>query len=240
MRPILKIDTNFDFRSDTPKNQDPDSQSPRLRLYHKVLWSKALPSGIIFTLSDETKGAYLYHKSKEGEFYLASDTAVPALTGSAPVSRFLKSIPSKEMNEFYRMGYTIGGMMLFPGFQIDRTQTINQAKGFNPRIKDRLDLTLECIRRFYSGENHPLKDVLFRYRKFFQIFGDFRNYAQFFLLQDALSDDFTRVKFFHTFENFETSPVPQTLLEYLKYKKLAINFIKARNRRISKLRFQGG
>jgi len=33
------IDTTFNFYSDS-NNSDPDSKSPTLRKYHKILWSK--------------------------------------------------------------------------------------------------------------------------------------------------------------------------------------------------------
>ncbi len=40
----MLIDTSFDFRTDA-SGKDPDAYSPTLRQYHKLLWSKALPSG---------------------------------------------------------------------------------------------------------------------------------------------------------------------------------------------------
>ena len=40
------IDINFDVYSDTPEGKDPDSFSPTLRKYHKILWSKSLPNGL--------------------------------------------------------------------------------------------------------------------------------------------------------------------------------------------------
>ena len=42
----------FDFRTDTPHRRDPDTHSPTLRQYHKLLWSKALPDGALFDLND--------------------------------------------------------------------------------------------------------------------------------------------------------------------------------------------
>ena len=48
----LKIDTDFDFRDDTPIGGDPDRYSPTLRSYHKLLWSKPLPSGAQFDVVD--------------------------------------------------------------------------------------------------------------------------------------------------------------------------------------------
>ncbi|MCF7859974.1 MAG: hypothetical protein K9N07_11750, partial [Candidatus Cloacimonetes bacterium] len=59
------INTNFNFYSDA-RGGDPDSTSPTLRKYHKLLWSKPLPNGKIFSLSDRQKGVYLYYKSELG------------------------------------------------------------------------------------------------------------------------------------------------------------------------------
>ena len=44
------IDIKFDVYSDTPKGKDPDTNSPTLRRYHRLLWSKPLPSGLNFEL----------------------------------------------------------------------------------------------------------------------------------------------------------------------------------------------
>ena len=56
------IDITFDFRSDTPPGKDPDALSPTLRRYHKLLWSKPLPSGVVFELDDTTLHVYLHHQ----------------------------------------------------------------------------------------------------------------------------------------------------------------------------------
>lgn len=53
---------------------DPDSTSPTLKSYHKILWNKPLPNGKIFEFSDSQSGAYLYHNSELGEFFLGSDS----------------------------------------------------------------------------------------------------------------------------------------------------------------------
>jgi hypothetical protein len=42
----MTIDVAFDFGADAKgKNPDPDKDSPTLRLYHRLLWSKPLPVG---------------------------------------------------------------------------------------------------------------------------------------------------------------------------------------------------
>ena len=130
------IDIAFDFRSDTPPGKDPDAFSPTLRRYHKCLWSKPLPSGVVFTLNDSAPH-YLHHRSEVGEFFLSSDTVIPTFSREQRISNIINQIPLEEQETFNGIGYTIGGMMLFPGNRIGRKMTINGARGFHPRIKGR-------------------------------------------------------------------------------------------------------
>lgn len=76
-------------------------------------------------------------------------------------------ILQEDLKVFNAAGYTIGGMLVFPGHQIDRKWMINQARSFTRWIGDRFDVTLECIRRHYSNKKSPLSDVLARYGRFF-------------------------------------------------------------------------
>lgn len=140
--------------------------------------------------------------------------------------------PEEENESFRRIGYTIGGMMVFPGNKVDGKQTINGARGFNRRISDRFDLTLECIRRFYLGDSSPLDQTLLRYHDFFALFGTFRGYVDFFLLQDLVNDDCSAIEFFMPFRDFNESAVPMTPDAYEGYRRRSITFIEARNRRI--------
>ena len=75
----MAIDIAFDVRTDAG-GKDPDSHSPTLRRYHRLLWSKPLPSGASFDLSDTTRGVYLHHSSTLGEFFLSSDSVIPTFT----------------------------------------------------------------------------------------------------------------------------------------------------------------
>jgi len=227
----VPIDITFDFRSDTPQGMDPDARSPTLRRYHKLLWSKPLPSGVVFDLADTMPGAYLHHRSQFGEFRLTSDAVVPTFRKQARLAHVFEQIP-EGLSTFGSIGYTIGGMMVFPGNRVDRKMTINAARGCHPRIKDRFDLTAECIRRHYSYERSPLSDTLARYADYFRLFGDFRRYVEFFLLEDLVTEDCSVVKFFLPFDDFKSSPVPDGMAAYLEYRGLAIGFIEARNRRI--------
>ena len=227
-----KIDTTFDFRSDTPPGGDPDELSPSLRRYHKLLWSKRLASGVFFELDDTKRGVYLYHRSQVGEFFLSSDGAIPSFRKEKCLTHVFDQISLEERETFQRLAYTIGGMMLFPGNRVDRKMTINGARGFHPSIKDRFDLTVECIRRHYCNEHSPLSDTLERYATFFGLFENFRGYVEYFLLQDLVTEDSSAVRFFMPFANFTTSPVPASLDAYKAYCQSAAGFIDARSRRI--------
>jgi hypothetical protein len=226
------IDITFDFRSDTPPGRDPDAYSPTLRRYQQFLWSKPLPSGARLDLDINTR-PYLHHLSELGEFWLSSDAVIPSFSREPRLAHVIAEIPEAEREAFQRIGYTIGGMMVFPANKIDRKMTINAARGCHPKIKDRFDLTVECIRRHYGEEESPLSEVLARYHGFFALFGDFAGYVDFFHLQDLVNQSDLTVRLFTPFEDFAASPLPATVEAYLGYRQRAIEFIEARNRRIA-------
>lgn len=173
-----EIDTTFDFRSDAG-GKDPDSRSPTLRRYHRLLWSKPLPDGTLFALEDLGSKGYLRHRSERGEFRLSSDTVLRTFSKHKKMQRIIDEVPEVEREEALRRGYTIGGMILFPGVRVDRKPTINQARGTNAKIQDRFDLTLECIRRHYVGGVSPLTQDLARYAAFFALSAAFAGMSPF-------------------------------------------------------------
>lgn len=183
------IDTEFDFRADTPAGKDPDTYSPTLCRYHQLLWSKPLPSGDVFELAHKGAPFYHYHNSSLGEFWLSSDTVIPSFWRKKKIAHIIEQIPKDDLDRFNTLGYTIGGMMLFPGKRINMKMTINAARGCHPHIQDRFDLTVECIRRYYQNESSPLHDTFERYADYFRLFGNFRNYVSFFLLEDIVNED---------------------------------------------------
>jgi hypothetical protein len=226
------IDTTFDFRTDAA-GRDPDRWSPTLHRYHRLLWSKPLPNGAVFDLDDTTPGEYLHHRSGLGEFFLTSDSVIPTYSGYLATRHIMRQIPQSETEAFETLGYTIGGMMLFPSNKVDGHQTLNGARGFHRKIADRLDLTLESIRRHYRSEPSPLSKTLQRYSNFFALFGDFAGYIDYFLLQDLVTAGTEEVKFLMHFEDFTTPAVPTDLDTYKEYRSLTIDFLTARNRRIA-------
>jgi hypothetical protein len=226
----MVIDIAFDFRTDS-RGYDPDSHSPTLRLYHRLLWSKPLPGGASFDLSDKTPGKYLHHCSSLGEFFLSSDSVIPTFTKWQKLRLITEQFPEQENEAFLTIAYTIGGMMIFPSNQIDRKPTINAARGLFREISDRFDLTLECIRLHYLNMDSPLASTLLRYADFFALFDDFRGYASFFLLDDLVTNH-DGVKFFMPFDDFRPPFVPQDVDSYKEYRRRSIDFVEARNHRI--------
>ena len=229
------IDVTFNMFSDTPKGKDPDSFSQTLRNYHKILWSKPLPSGICFNLDTETK-MLLHHKSDLGEFFLSSDAIGHTYKNIQSMSHIINKIPSDEIDSFYALCSTIGAYIIYPSKRVDKKMTINGARGTNGKIKDRFDLTLECIRRHYLKEESPLSETLERYESFFKLFDNFKGYIDFFLLQDLVSEDYLSINYLMSFDSFDNSPLPKDVDEYILYKQNMTNFVTARNQRIVSLK----
>ena len=132
------------------------------------------------------------------------------------------------MEDYIHRSYTIGGEIIFP----KRMGGINQSRGCNQLIKDRWDLTLECIRRFYINEKSPLTEVLYKEKDFFDLFIDFKGYVDYFYLQDCVSDDYKKVNFWIGEGSFEPFPLPKTVDEYLKWIEKELEFVEMRNDRI--------
>jgi len=224
---LLNVD--FDFRTDS-MGRDPDSASQTLKSYHLQLWQKPLPNGSMLKLSDAGK-QYLLGKHDSGEIRLTSDAISTSLAGHRVMAPIIEQVPQELVAELKTLGSTIGSRILFPGDSVAGKRSINVARGFHPRIKDRFDLTLECIRLHYLGEASPLEELLKRYDSFFGLFVDFAGYNSFFLLEDLVSAG--EVKFFSDVPDPLThSPYPKTREEYIEYAERTLAFLRARNLRI--------
>ena len=242
------IDANADFTMDVPgfwenlwdsdlgeitNRNDPDAKSRRLKLYHKILWSRPLPNGERMDLEyDYSSGGYLKWK----DIRLSSDSIAVDL--KCRCEGLLRSTFSNLDNEyrmmveeFYHRTYTIGGMILFPKHR----NSINQCRGCNQSIMDRWDLTLECIRRFYSEEESPLSWCLEQDRGFFELFVDFKGYVEYFLLQDCVTDDCSKVKMWLDTPLFISYPLPGNKRDYLSWRNCNLEFVSKRNARIEGL-----
>jgi len=225
------IDIEFQMRSDTPAEKDPDSYSPTLKKYHKLLWSKKTQSGIILKLKDN-KPKVLIHISKNEQFIFSSDAFGHTYSETKRVGNIAKQIPQDELERFISICNTIGAYIIFPAKKVNNKMTINGARGLNAKIGDRFDITLECIRLYYLNNDSPLKETLDRYSDFFSLFKTFKGYVDFFLLQDLVNKDYNQINFWLPFKGFNFPALPNNINEYLDYKKKLTTFIKQRNNRI--------
>ncbi len=238
------IDVSFDFTTDSPGywddfwnrndglgagGSDPDIASPTLQEYHRILWSRELPNGQTMVLKKGIGSNYLTWNG----FRFGSDS----ITATFRYKRYrcmLEKIASivpayhKYVEDYLHRFYTIGGMMIFP----KRMGGINQSRGCNIQIKDRWDLTLECIRRYYRGEQSPLYNVLAVDKPFFDLFADFKGFVDYFFLQDCVSDDYESVIFWEGGGDFRDFPFPQTVDTYINWIDREIEFVEKRNERI--------
>jgi hypothetical protein len=226
------LGSTVDYRLDS-HGKDPDKFSALLKTHHQVLWSKPLPNGEMFGLVPDATN-YLVHKSSLGEFFLSSDAISNSLRHQKRMAHIISQVHSQELDAFQAAGATTGAVIVFPGNKVNGGLTINVARGFNARIGDRFDLTLECVRRHYLGQTSPLEETLNRYKDFFSLFASFAGYVEFFHLQDLV--DGQTVRFFLPFQqDFSSKANPLNLNEYLDYKKAVMDFVAARNRRIEAL-----
>ncbi|MDD6203852.1 MAG: hypothetical protein PUC05_02505 [Firmicutes bacterium] len=240
----IAIDTNYDFTSDTPHywdnywdndivlggfNNDPDCSSKTLQKYHQALYSKQLPNGNIMSLVIGSGANYLTWNG----FRFGSDSIIASFRYKNYrhlIEQASNSIDDwKSFVETYlRKSYTLGGEIIFP----KRPGGINQTRGCSPYIKDRFDLTLECIRRFYSGEKSPLYDTLVKDKDFFDLFLSFEGYIDYFYLQDCVSPDYSAVLFWLGNGEFDKNPLPKTVNDYFNFMAKELEFVKKRNNRI--------
>lgn len=221
------IDIFFDVRSDNT-GRDPDSSSPTLRAYHQALWSKPLPNGQVLCLTTN-KDSYL----KWNDMVFGSDSITASFRYERTkvlLEQVKQVVPSYTdfFENYDRKTYTIGGTIIFPKHH----DSINQKRGCRSKIRDRWDLTLECIRRFYIREDSPLYDIFQKDKSFFDLFVNFKGYVDFFFLQDCVDEDY-RVKLWLDTPLFESNPFPKNVDEYLGWIDSQLDFVKKRAERIA-------
>lgn len=241
---LVEINVNYDFTSDTEGfwdgfwerkdglgagGADPDSRSKTLRLYSQLLWSKPLPNGEVMELEDGRSKFYLKWK----DFYFGNDSITASF-------RYYRNRPlleevKKNVSDYHQFVenylhklYQIGGEVIMPS----AVGGINQTRGFKSEIRDRWDLTLECIRRFYKGEDSPLKDVLNKNKAFFDLFVDFKGYVDYFFFHDLVDDDYSKVNLWLDTPFFVKNPIPKTVEDYFIFLNKEIDFVEKRNKRI--------
>ena len=233
----MKYDTTIDVRVDS-NLKDPDGYSKILNDVHKILWSKKLPNGVFFNLESKTDddGRYiLIADINSHHIVLSSDIIVTTYTECWTRHQIGKEIipyiAGDKKIEFEKFAHTFGAFMIFPKRMKDG-RTINQNRGTHPKLYDRFDLTLECLRRYFEEKNNPLFDTFKRYDEYLKLFVSFKEFCTFFLLQDLVTDDFNTIKYFIPFVDFNDDPLPKSIDEYYKFMENCISFIKKRNNRI--------
>ena len=152
------IDPVYDFRFDSG-GKDPDLHSLTLKNYHKFIWSKKSPYGFEAQVIENPNG-YLSFLVSGQKFPVSSDSISNSLRSYSRTKEIMQAFPDELINQFIESGSKIGGYIIFPSNRIAGKMTINGARGFNNRICDRFDLTLECIRLFYIDKSNPLSTVL--------------------------------------------------------------------------------
>lgn len=222
---ITQIDTHFDVRTDS-YGRDPDSASTTLKSYHQLLWSKPLPNGETMDLTTRNC-SYL----RWNDMYFGSDTIIVSFMHARYKHRqqVIDSIPkfTEYREDYLRKACTIAGYIIYPKHR----RSMNQEKGCCRKISDRLDLTMECIRRFYVGESTPLDKVLESDRDFYNLFVDFKGYVDFFLLQDCVDENYN-VKFWLDTPLWVSDPMPETVESYRAWIDKELDFVKKRGKRI--------
>jgi hypothetical protein len=206
---------------------DPDAHSPTLAQYHLALWRKPLPSGDLLDITVTGAAPFIFYCSNTGQ-QLASDAGINSYTRWKRMQQIVGKIPDRDNEAFRDANSTIGAYIVFPRHK----QSINQIRGRHPAIADRLDVTLECIRLHYAGEDNPIGGVLQQNAAWFSLFKDFRGYVEFFFLQDLVTDDFSEVRFHVPFAGFNASALFGNIDEYLTYRLDAMRFVKARGQRM--------
>ena len=224
---LKNIDVQYDFQFDSAGG-DPDSASSTLKAYHQALWSKHLPNGGMLSLTT-ANCSYLRY----GDMYFGSDSITASFRykrNEELLSRVAQKVSpfSDYIEDYLHKAYTIGGEIIFPKHR----GSINQSRGCSRRICDRWDLTLECIRRHYAGEQSPLTDTLLKDKGFFDLFVDFKGYVEFFFLQDCVDEEYN-VKLWLDTPLFADNPMPKSVDEYLQWIDSQLEFVKNRASRIS-------
>jgi hypothetical protein len=144
-------------------------------------------------------------------------------------------LSEEQKRRYFNPPYTIGSAMIWP-VRTKHLPTLNTARGMRIRIADRMDLTLECIRRHYAKEpGSPLADVTTNYGDFFELFCTFEKFVEFFHFQDLVTPEGKIVFFLEEDEDkvFTRLGVPITKDEYIRVQEASLKFIALRGNRMA-------
>lgn len=244
---INELDVNRPLNLNIPEHGDPDRDSHELKEYHICLWSHRQLNGRPFILADGDKNRMIYSNS-DIEIVFTPDSITNSFKDSGRKTKFDKKTESELisafrgedseiddlLNDYSKEDYKIGSSIIFPvsinGVSI--RWTLNIARGILYKIHDRIDLTLECIRRHYQEPDsyNPLKSSIDRNLVFFNLFKNFEELVDFFFL-NCFVDEKGNVKSLSGSLDFNRS-FPSTKEEYKTYIKNTVKFMEKRKKAI--------
>lgn len=244
---INEFDVNKILKNGVPEGKDPDKYSKLLKEYHICLWSSRKVKKCKFILKNGNSNKMILNTG-EHEIIFTPDSITNIFQNSNRKYNSRKELEiveehynidsdiKKYVDEFNNIDYTIGSSLIFPT-RIDNQSigwTLNRTRGISYKIHDRIDLTLKCIKMYYenNSEYNPLLDCIKKNRVFFDLFDNFKEYVDFFFLNDLVDDNYN-VKGFDNILSFD-NPFPTSIEQYKLYLINMINFIKNRNLRIEK------
>lgn len=197
---------------------DPDAFSERLYDFYETIWN-IQKQKLNLNLPEVKKvwngNAWELVGVADKNFRLGTDSIISVYWHRNDMRGFIAQLIETEGHDFkhyigkyLQKANTIGGFMLFPRHR----QSLNQTRGVNARINDRFDLTLECIRRMYLKKDNPLQSALERDKSFFDGFGTFENYVNFFCLNSSWVKDGQVLNLMDNTSlenyNFDKNPLP--------------------------------
>ena len=228
------------LNKDIDEGQDPDKHSKNLGEEHCKLWNHTSGFGKLEwnpynRLTTTINGVeYIFTPDSITNCYIQSKRRVKGdtLTESEKVRSFGNEVASL-IKDYEDTDYTIGSSLLFP-ISIDGKSlhwTMNRARGISYKVHDRIDYTLECIKRYYDkNDDNPLKKAIERSKEFFDLFSCFKDYAEFFFFDDFIAEEGNVISF--TGDIDFDNPFPNTKEKYIEYIKNTMLYILKRNKRI--------
>ena len=164
------IDITFNFRSDTPPER---IRTPIARHCGGITSSSGASRCQAAHVSnlDASRRAHICTTPPSAASSVVERAVIPTFKWLQLV---IDQVEDAEIDAFNRIGYTIGGMMVFPGYQVDRKMTINQARGCTAdQGPVRSDAGVHPAS--LPAEDGPLSATgrHARYADFFALFGDF-------------------------------------------------------------------
>lgn len=220
---------------------DPDAVCEELREMHYRLYNR-YDSHIVRPFSFEKKypllspnGQYFYLYEANGNNRFGSDTMNSLYLYYEALQNIRYEMikcgrnPESEMENSRRnIIYRPGNFIIFP--KKDKKVSINVARGnYRGKIKDRFDLTLDCIKKQYESRDNSLSWILQEYwDEFFGRFYDFNEYVHFFMLEDYLDEKNEVIRLIDNEEHI----LPKTLEEYDEYIKRISSIIDKRTQKI--------